>query len=71
MLDHTDDASTQMQKLITATNEVERLTAELIVSGGVLNDAIGRHAENKAKLKLQKEIINSLKIIIRAEGSHL
>ena len=71
MLDHTDAVDIQMQKLIGATNEVERLTADLIVSGGVLNEAMGKHAENKAKLKLQKEIINSLKIIIRAEGSHL
>lgn len=71
MLDHTDAVDIQLKKLIEATNEVERLTAELIVSGRVLNEAIGKHAENKAKIKLNKEIINSLKIVIRAEGSHL
>ena len=70
-LSHTDDASTQMQKLLQATNEVVRLTTELIEAGNLLNERKGKYREIQAKIKAQKEIINSLKVSIRAEGSHL
>ena len=62
-----DDVGTQMAKMLQATNEVVSLTKELIVTGGVLNEAKGKHAEIKAKIKAQKEIINSCKVVIRAE----
>lgn len=71
MLNHKDDVSTQMGKMLEATNEVVRLTNELIHAGQILNDARGKYAEIKAKIKSQKEIINSCKVVIRAEGSHL
>ena len=64
-----DDVGTQMGKMIEATNEVVKLTKELIEAGQVLNTAKGKYAEIKAKIKTQKEIINSLKVIIRAESN--
>jgi peptidoglycan hydrolase CwlO-like protein len=70
-LNHSDDASTQLQKMLSATNEVVRLTQELIEIGTELNKWRGKYNEVKAKIKTQKEIINSLKVSIRAEGSHL
>ncbi len=69
-LDHTDDVGTQMQKLLSATNEVVRLTNELISFGQTLNDAKGKYQEIKAKIKAQKEIINSCKVVIRAENQY-
>jgi hypothetical protein len=70
-LSHQDDAGTQLAKMLEATNEVVRLTQELIESGNLLNSAKGKYRETQAKIKAQKEIINSLKVSIRAEGSHL
>jgi peptidoglycan hydrolase CwlO-like protein len=70
-LDHTDDVGTQMQKMIEATNEVVNLTHQLIAVGTELNLVKGKFAEIKARIKAEKEKINSLKVIIRAEGSHL
>jgi putative lipoic acid-binding regulatory protein len=80
--------------MLNATNEVCRLTQQLIEVGDVLNkaeigvlEAIGKEDKRKAKvirqqakgkykeiqvrIRAQKEIINSLKVSIRAEGSHL
>ena len=71
MLNPADDAGTQMAKMLAATNEVVNLTKDLIASGQILNDAKGKYQEIKAKIKAQKEVINSLKTIIKAEGSHL
>ena len=68
---NSDDMAVQMGKMIEATNEVVSLTKDLIESGKILNDARGKYHEIKAKIKAQKEIINSLKTIIKAEGSHL
>jgi hypothetical protein len=68
-LSHTDDVGTQMQKMLQATNEIVRLTNELIVSGTLLNQAKGQYREIQARIKAQKEIINSLKVAIRAEHS--
>ena len=70
-LNHTDSADTQLQKMLQATNEIVKLTNELIGSGKILNEAKGKYREIQAKIKCQKEIINSLKVSIRAEGSHL
>jgi peptidoglycan hydrolase CwlO-like protein len=70
-LKHTDDAATQLQKMLQATNEVVRLTNELIEAGNALNEKKGKYREIQAKIKCQKEVINSLKVSIRAEGSHL
>ena len=69
-LNHTDDASTQMQKLLQATNEVVKLTNELIEAGNALNEKRGKYREIQAKIKCQKEIINSLKVSIRAENQY-
>lgn len=94
ILDHTQDVAVQYEKLVEATNEVIKLTEQLVVIGTALNDAKvtilkapgaeekhqaiidrqiieGKFAEVKARIKCQKEIINSLKIILKAEGSHL
>lgn len=70
-LNHTDDAGIIMQKLLTATNEVTRLTEELISVGTELNKWNGKFHELKARIKTEKEKINSLKFQLRAEGSHL
>jgi hypothetical protein len=70
-LNHTNDVGTQMAEICACTNEVVRLTQELIKSGSILNEAKGKYAEIKARIKAEKEKINSLKIIIRAEGSQL
>jgi peptidoglycan hydrolase CwlO-like protein len=67
-LSHTDDAGTQTEKMLIAINEIEDLTKQLIVTGKELNEVKGRYAEIKAKIKLQKEKINGLKITIRAEA---
>jgi len=67
-LNHSDSADTQLQKLLSATNEVVRLTQELIAVGTELNSWRGKYNEIKAKIKTQKEIINSLKVSIRAEN---
>jgi len=77
-LSHTDDATTLLQKLMQATNEVKELNSQLILKGGELNNQLiilqkikGEYAEIKAKIRLQKEISNSLKIAIRAEANSL
>jgi len=70
-LTHTDSADTQLMKMLEATNEVVRLTQELITVGTELNVWRGKYHELKARIKTQKEIINSLKVSIRAEGSVL
>jgi len=93
-LNHSDDTGTQLSKMLNATNEVCRLTQELIAVGDILNkseigvlEAVGKEEKRKAKIirqqakgkykeiqvriKAQKEIINSLKVSIRAEGSSL
>ncbi len=90
-LNHTDDASTQSQKLVHATNEIVLLTNQLIEIGTLLNQtevnvlmafgaedkrkakilrqqAKGKYKEVQARIKAQKEIINSLKVTIRAEN---
>ena len=68
-LSHTDDAATQMQKMLESINKIEDLTKELIVSGKELNECKGKYAEIRAKIKLEKEKINGLKITIKAEGN--
>jgi hypothetical protein len=68
---HTDAVDEQMRKMLEATNEVVRLTNELITAGATLNQAKGLYREIQARIKAQKEIINSLKVAIKAEGSHL
>jgi hypothetical protein len=60
-----------MQKLVSAQNDLTGLFEELKTRGGELNVAVGRFAEIKAKIKIKKEQINTLKILIKAEGSHL
>jgi hypothetical protein len=70
-LNHTDDAATQMAKMLEATNEVVRLTKELINIGTELNAVSGRYAEVKAKIRANKEIISSCKIAIKAESNSL
>jgi hypothetical protein len=69
-LSHQDDVSTQMQKMLEATNEIVRLTQDLIQAGKVLNDAKGYYREIQARIKAQKEIINSCKVVIRAENQY-
>lgn len=69
-LDSTHDVGTQMAQMLEATNEVVRLTQELISSGKKLNEAKGAYREIQAKIKAQKEIINSLKCSIRAEHQY-
>ena len=66
-----DSVDVQMQHMLDATNEVVRLTNDLIEAGNLLNEKKGKYREIQAKIKAQKEIINSLKVSIRAEGSHL
>jgi hypothetical protein len=68
-LDITHDVATQMAKMIEATNEIVNLTKQLISAGQALNDVKGKYTEIKAKIKAQKEIINSLKVVIRAENN--
>lgn len=70
-LDHTDAVDVQLKKMLEATNEIVRLTNELIEAGNLLNEKRGKYREIQARIKAQKEIINSLKVSIRAEGSHL
>ena len=70
-LSHCDDAGMLMQKMCLATNEIVNLTNELITAGTELNEKRGKYREIQAKIKAQKEIINSLKMQIRAEGSSL
>ena len=70
-LEHTDDASTLMLKLMQATNEVVKLTQMLITVGTELNTIKGKYNEIKAKIRSEKEKINSLKVAIRAEGNTL
>lgn len=67
MLKHEDDARTMLNKIVDATNEVVRLTSELIALGDNLNIAKGKYAECKARIKAQKEIISSAKVIVKAE----
>lgn len=68
MLDASHDVGVQMQQMLEATNEVVRLTNELISAGKILNTAKGNYREIQAKIKAQKEVINSLKCSIRAEN---
>ena len=68
-LSHDNDVATHMKHLCDANNEVVRLTNELISAGGILNDARGKFAEIKARIKAEKEKINTLKVLIRAENS--
>lgn len=70
-LNHQDAVDVQMQKMLEATNEVVRLTNGLIEAGNALNEKRGKYREIQARIKAQKEVINSLKVSIRAEGSHL
>ena len=70
-LNHTDDAATQMQKMLNATNEVVKLTKDLISVGGELNKVRGEYEEIKARIRAQKEIISSCKIAIKAESNSL
>ena len=57
--------------MLESINEIEKLTKELIVAGKILNEAKGTFAEIKAKIKLEKEKINGLKITIKAEANSL
>ena len=66
-LDHKDDAATLMMKLVTTQNELTKLFEELKDRGGELNIYVGRFAETKANIRVKKEQINTLKILIRAE----
>jgi capsule polysaccharide export protein KpsE/RkpR len=66
---HDDDVGTQMALMIHATNEVVKLTQELITVGTALNEVRGKFHEIKARIKAEKEKINSLKVVIRAESS--
>ena len=67
MIEHSDDVATQMGKLIECTNEIVRLTKDLIEAGQVLNGAKGKYTEIKARIRAEKEKIGSLKEIIKAE----
>ena len=66
-LKNTDDMSEQMRKMLEATNKVVGLTEQLIQAGTDLNEKRGKYHEIKARIKAQKEIISSLKEIIKAE----
>lgn len=66
-LSHEDDAGTQTRKLQAIGNELVELTRDLISAGNELNIAKGKFAEIKAKIKLKKELMNVLKVTIRAE----
>jgi hypothetical protein len=66
-IDNTADIATQTAKLIECTNEVVRLTQDLIIKGQLYNKAKGEYTEIKARIKAEKEKISSLKEIIKAE----
>jgi capsule polysaccharide export protein KpsE/RkpR len=57
--------------MMQATNEVVKLNEELVKIGTELNKWRGVYNEIKARIKTQKEIINSLKVAIRAEASQI
>lgn len=67
MLDHGDDAGTQLGKMLKATNELVELYTELEATGEVLNVAKGKHANIKAKIASKKSYISSLKESLKAE----
>lgn len=69
MLNHTDDATTQMSKLAESMNLVTQLTGDLIKAGQELNEKKGKFTEIKARIKAEKERINCLKVLIRAENN--
>ena len=54
-LSHTDDATTLLQKLTQAQNEVEDLTTSLISKGNELNKVIGEYHEIKATSLILKD----------------
>jgi len=68
---HTDDSGTLMRKLGEANNRVEQLREIVKEKGKIYNSAKGEFAAAKFDLQIQKDHINTLKILIRAEGSHL
>ena len=68
-LNHSDDASVQLMKLAQAQNELTELYEELKIRGNELNTANGRYTETKAKIKIKIQQINTLKVLIRAEGN--
>ena len=70
-LNHTDDAGMQLQKLAQVQNELTDLYEELKVRGAEFNLAYGRFSETKAKISIKKTQINTLKTLVKAEGSHL
>lgn len=70
-INHTDDAGTLMQKLAEAQNELTSLFEELKVRGGELNEKNGLFAETKAKIRVKKEQINTIKVLIRAEANSM
>ena len=67
-LSHEDDAGMQLRKLQDIGNELIELTRELVTVGNELNAVKGRFSEIKAKIKLKKELMNVLKVTIRAEN---
>jgi len=90
MLDYTEDAGTQLQRLAEATNEVIKLTEMLKVAGQSYNEtkvnvlkatteeevrkakierqeAEGKYKEILASIRCQKEIINTIKTLTKAE----
>jgi peptidoglycan hydrolase CwlO-like protein len=71
MLDHTDDASTLLKKIADAYNDLKALRQRCAEVGAELNKIEGHFKHIKADIGIKKEEINVLKILIKAEGSHL
>jgi len=68
-LKQSDSADEQMRKMLENINILTQLTSQLIEVGKELNVAKGKYQEVKAKIRLRKEIINGLKVTIRAEAN--
>ena len=66
---HTDDAAEQLRKMLESQNRTMELTKQLIELGKKLNELKGQYAEIKAKIRLEQEIRNTLKVSIRAEAN--
>lgn len=71
MIDSTDDVGTQLSKLTTAMNELIELNKQLGIIGGEKNIVDGKYANMKMQIRVKKDEINVLKVLVRAEGSHL
>jgi len=70
-LDHQDDVGIQLGKLAEAQNDLKKLSEQLKVKSKELHHWVGEVAECKLDMKIKKEEIATLKMLIRAEGSHL